>query len=306
MKKKALEWDLKTIILVLIIFIVMFYLTRNIATYFTDSGSSQTCLLSVIATSKTRGSPTDALGLECETQFVGDLKVRGTTTEQKKDYVMKQIADLNYECWMQFGEGKYDVFSGQQTQKTAHCFICSKFNMAGNSITSSEYIEFLKENNLGSKKSYYTFLYNGMIKEMENKGTEEEPELVPKSDKPSIFIKSMSFAKLESSKFWGIFFSAATSLATLNFDALMDYLYTNTEHTTFDELKQNEDYAIIYFQISDEYWKQTWLTKGGLHLIDKSLEQISFDYYEKRTPPARIMISNYSGIINLGCDMLQG
>ncbi|MFH2027596.1 MAG: hypothetical protein ABIJ08_00520 [Nanoarchaeota archaeon] len=299
MKKKAQMWDLKTIILLLIIMVILFYLTLNIAKVFTKSGSSQACLLSVIATSKTRGSPTDALSLECYTNFIGELK-------GDKPKIEKTLSELNYDCWLQFGEGKYDVFEGQFTSKAAHCFICSKFRVQ-EKITNQEYLDYIRKEYLTETgKSYYDFLYNGFLWNVDKDGAKL-------SQDPILFVQQLDFDKLEQASFLDSRFADVSAIATLDIDNMINYWFTDTAPIPFDSLEKNKDYSVIYFQISDEYWKQLWLIKGlarvASFLVDAAayaMIEKKFELYGGKIPPARIMVVPYENVANLNCDMLQG
>jgi len=303
MKKKAFTWDIKTIILILIIFIVLFYLTKGIAEYLVESGSSQTCLLSVIATANTRGSPTDTLGLECYTNFVGDMKAKGSKTKDKKDYIQRWLADLAYECWMQFGEGKYDVFEGNFFSKPAHCFICSKFNIDARTsnqlkgehiIKQEDFIEFIKENNLPSGRSYYDFLYGGMIIQ---------------SGKQKIFIGNMDLnpdlIKKAKETFMSLFEDKKSEVSE---EEMKEEFDESFEINEFDELKMlsgegKSGYAVMYYQVSRTYFMQHWINPLSQFLYGKITGTSTQD---KTVPPAYVFVVPYDQVTELQCDMLQG
>ncbi len=299
MNKKAFEWDIKTIILILIIFLILFNLTKGIASYFTESGSAQACLLSVQATTKTRGISN--LGLECYTNFAGDIKSTGSKTKDKKEYIQTEVADLAYECWMQFGEGNYDVFEGKFLSKPAHCFICSKFNI--NEITSSdissdpideqEFIQFLKDTNLPSGKSYYDFLSGGLMK---------------KSGESKIFISGVDYKpglKDTAVKFLKDIWNSVKRVFTE--EEIEEAVLKSIDVSSFNNLERldgngKSGYGVVYYQVSKSYIQQHILFGLGT----KAYEYLSDSDIENKIPPAYVIITPYDQITDLQCDMLQG
>ncbi len=299
MKSRKGFWDLQTIIIVLVVFIILFLLTNSIAEMFIHSGRATACLLSVKATASTRGTPTEALDLECFTNFVGKLKAKGSSKAEKKDYIMRWIADLMYEAWYQFGEGHYDVFSGSMAEKPAHCFISAKFKMAPDlAVTETEFLDFLKENHIKSKQStYFAFLDRGLIWDLDEQKT--------RRDMPVIIVKHMNFKYVgEDWADWAEYYlvRGTAKLTDLDIYGLYDIFMESFEIQQPDPAKlyQNEDYAIVFFQVSDYYWNQHWIKK----LIDAGAEALKV--YEKSVPPARVFIAKYSEVADLGCDVLQG
>jgi len=308
MNKKAQMDTFKILIISLVIFVLLFYLTNTVMKFFVTGGAEDACLLSVMATSKTRGTLTDALSLECHTNFYGDIKPDGLRENDKKEYMMREVAELMYSCWKQFGKGDFDAFPGKVTAKEAHCFICSKFNLnskTGLTIEKKEFIQFLHDKDKsGSKIGYYNFLQDGFLWEE----VQIEGQNPSRKEDPIIFVKKMTFNKLKETGFWGGFFARSQAFFTLNFDLLMDYLFTKTEPEELTELEYNQGpYAVVYFQISDEYWQQMWATKKALDKTSDVTEKI-FDttIYEERVPPSRILITRYETVKDLDCGMLQG
>ena len=125
---------------------------------------------------------------------------------------------------------------------------------------------------------------------------------------------SLDFSKLDDSSTLDNVFSYVSAPLTLNFDALMDYWLTQTNIVGEQRITYNSGpYAVVYFQVSDEYWKQLWVTKsaaylasGAVDLVDKAVFGDTLKLYQGKVPPARILITPYKGVVNLNCEELQG
>jgi hypothetical protein len=300
--RKSQFWDIKTIIILLVVFLVLFFLTKGIAQHYIDSGSSKICLLSVIAKSNTRGSPTDTISLECYTDFFGEIEPEGRTQKERDGYTMRQISSLLYECWMQFGEGEYDVFEGDMSDKAGHCFICSKFSVAGD-IAQQQLLDTLKKENIGkSGKTYYHFLYDGLF------WAEDRQNSVS----PILFVDELSLERLDSgSAIDGFFRSLKQGLEQgkeYSYEQVSDILLSAAEPESFDKIHGQQPYSVVYLQISNEYWKQLWITRMTGTLGEYLLRSvgINIDLIKDMPPPARIIIAKYDKIKDLGCEMLQG
>jgi len=317
--KKAQFMDLKTIILVLIIFIALFFITKGIAEWIIKSGSSQACLLSVIAAAKGRGGV--PFGLECETNFYGKIKIPMLSGDKAvKKTTMKFMADSMYECWEQFGEGHFDVFEGSFTTKDAHCFICTKFFLNPKNenveITSSDLLKFLKENHYSNKKMfYYDFLSDGLVRTGSNLDAT-----------PNLFIYEMDLSERDENNGWwssvtGFLSSISVSAQDMSIDEIKRYFRPSSVKTFAEDNEINPGtpkkdkiiwkneatnkeipYAVVFYQVSNQYFTQHWLFRGAKWAYDR----LTDNEREGVVPPARVLIAKYENIPNLGCEKLQG
>lgn len=284
--KKGFEFTLGNMILLLIVFVTLFFLTKSIAEGIEKKGSVQACLASVIAADKARGAI--PVSLQCKTNFYGKIKVRGSN---KKEKVEKMIADMLQECWYQFGQGNYNAFAGDLTTLTSHCFICAKFSLPdGMKIKEREFEEFLKTHSyMNSKKSYYEFIYDGLIKY---------------NLETNLFIESMDIKKITGQGGIEAFITGiSTLLATiadldLKFTKFRDLLFSKQEPKKFDSLVDDESYAVVYYQISNLFWKQIIVTRAFKRLLK----------LDTTKPPSKIFITKYKNVNTamLGCEILQG
>jgi len=293
LSKKAAVETLKVIIISLAIFLVLFYFTVGIGKLIiggggrTGEGDKLACLLSVKAVSSSRGSPLDAFNLQCNTNFYGDIVAKGNTEQDKRDSVNRVIAELMYDCWYEFGKGDFDVFMGKMFSEPIHCFICSKFRLGeakGLVVKEEDFLKFINgEDKIGTKIKYSEFL-DGAFLWTDNKET------------PSIFIKQIELDSnwLDAAVDW--YNNIGESVPAR--DTIKDEFTKYLKITPLDDktLGKGQDYAVVYYQPSDKYWEQWWVTKAIKKVRTGDIP----------TPPASIMVAKYDGIKDLNCGALQG
>jgi len=299
MNKRAAVETLKVVIIALAVFLVLFFFTVGFAKFFvvgggrTSEGDKLACLASVKAVSSARGSSIDVFNLQCDTNFYGDIKSKSRTQEDKGEDAKLVVAEMMYDCWYQFGQGKYDVFAGKMLETPSHCFICSKFKLADPEVVIKEedFIEFLKnEEKIGTKTKYYDFLKDGLIWE---RNKEDKSKI-----KQDVFVNNIKFdkgfittLKLLLVSIWEGITDRDKGPKTR--DELIDDFMPAFEVTGKDSLVKDTDYAIVFHQVSDFYWGQFWV----INIVGKN-----------DIPPASIMITEYSnlGYDGIGCGVLQG
>ena len=73
-------------------------------------------------------------------------------------------------------------------------------------------------------------------------------------------------------------------------------------HKPLDKIEKNKDYTVVFFQVSDQYWKDMWISK----LVGKSTSIITPSFLESSKPGAKVFLTEFENIENLGCEQLQG
>ena len=304
--KQGQFWDMKTIILMLVILVIMLFIAKGLYDLFIKQNPNA-CLLSVKATANTRGTPTDVFSLQCSTNFAGDFIAEGSSDDVKKKSLMLQTADLLETCWRQFGEGNYDVFSKSTLRKDAHCFVCSKFNLDKSrtdiSVTQAEFYQYLKDTPVeGTPKKYNDYLYQGLLTP---KDIDANNNVVSTGADPFIFIHKLDINYFADAGWIDKTVSTIEAIgsAAANWRALIDYwVFSSTKAESFPELQYNNGpYAVVYFQVSNQYLHNIWTVRLLQKLSDKTF---STDFY--KIPPAYVMITEYDRVRYLGCDALQG
>jgi len=334
--KKAQMKELKTIILLLVVFVVLFFLAKGIVEVIVRGGSTKACELSVQAAHYSRGGP--PVALQCETNFLyEDYKPKGKDNIKKKEQAMKTLMQLMYDCWDEFGQGQFNAFEGRLTEKSNHCFVCSKFGIKqGSGVTSSvdfteaEFRAALKKEDVPVQKiKYYDFLEEGLLIHPSvaqttiktNTNTLDDPNI-----QKTIFLKKLSLDKNQDDgkikTFIGVFaeivdafpdiFQGATSGSLVKAgEPLIDIIYNRfffvPELEPFDKLETNPSkgdnyYAVVFMQIEKSYIKQTWLGRVFGGLLDKT----DWEVFERTAPPAYVFVTKYDNLPNVGCEVLQG
>jgi hypothetical protein len=159
-KKAALvfSFNLKIIIGIIIIFILasLFALIYNMASRSIDETR---CKASVTAYAKLNSLPygdttADPANIECPTQFI--------TIEKQNPVEMKRdVANLMYDCWNNFGEGKLLLF--RQTDEK-FCVVCSVIDFEDRSTRLDRFATFLMQERIpnkradGTRPTYYDYI----------------------------------------------------------------------------------------------------------------------------------------------------
>ena len=179
MKKTAelTTQQLITIIILIVSFgVLLFFIFRlNLGG---DVTNKEICHNSVLMKSK---SKIGGSALDCRTNYIcisGGGKCEGFsatdtveidmggTDDDRKNRIMKAIADEMADCWWMFGEGKVD-YVGLDVKGTAiggiKCVLCSRIKFESSlktiSISSNELETFLLKNEKSKSVSYSSYLY---------------------------------------------------------------------------------------------------------------------------------------------------
>ncbi len=165
MKKKAVQVELKTLILVVIIAIVLFIFVSRMVDYFKKVNYEEFCRLNVIAAAKTKVVGKQLISLECEMQ-------RTKIEKETDDEIKQTIADSLVSCWKIFGQGNLTPFNQNIADFKLRnaCFICRKITF-DESLKNEDYKvigfdEWLKENDLPrTNTKYIDYLSHKLEKE---------------------------------------------------------------------------------------------------------------------------------------------
>ena len=99
-------------------------------------------------------------------------------------------------------------------------------------------------------------------------------------------------------------FTTPTKYAETTFFDYFDDV-TKKSVTPLNSLKhtENQEYAIVFFQISDEAWKEF-----GWGLIKKAFEDNTGNELIDKAPPSKVFLTKFENVNlkNLGCELLQG
>ena len=241
----------------------------------------KTCRLSVEAGSAIRGSPI-AVNRACET-FI-DREIGSA----KKDQALQRISDRLWECWYMNGEGKYHAFESREGTE-AHCFICSQFTLS-ESITENELLRFItKDQYQHEADTVRKFLNQGLLRWKGQELLAAEHVRLPKDeDRVQRMLSSIATdldpnipMALKPFAVWNIWFSAA-EIAPL-------------------ETLHKDTYAVLFYQVTPQYWRQTWEARAATAPFDsETLQAVT------RIPPAKVFITKLSTVADSSCEVLQG
>lgn len=298
--KKAEVSVLMYIILAIVVGVVVLKISQMLLVG-SECGAEdiRACRLSVITAGTTR--PLDQFNLACTTCFADSVEA-----EANKDKAMKRISNLLYECYYEFGEGQYDVFSAANTfagtpqssglADRAHCFVCSQFNlhkaMDGGSpdkkITVQELGAFLRKDHYSQEtRTVYEFLRPALLRKGDGSLNILPIQLAP-VDPGTLnqLVRSVFSTKI----ILGIPLSLAVTIAE-------DSMFQAGGSDVYgDMLKHSEDpYAVVFYQISNTQWAQIL---GQLSKVTGTSDQI--------VPPAKVVITPLDKVQDLNCQALQG
>lgn len=164
-----------TLVIVLASLFTIFLLLKKIGDVADDSAERTRCRNSVMAYAKLNRLPfgdqvADAADIDCPTQFV--------TIEKDTPVVMRrEVANMMYDCWNNYGEGKLQLFSAT-SQK--FCGICSVFQFEDKSVQLDGLSSFLMtekipgKNRAGVSPSYYDYIAG-------SSGVQTDPDVVDKA-----------------------------------------------------------------------------------------------------------------------------
>lgn len=120
-----------TLLLVLVAFVVVILLQRELFAQITDKGSDASCKTSIEAAARSKNLPSlrgigvPTIRLDCPRKNLTIKKsevVEGDKINQDKaDQI---IADAMLSCWKKIGAGKVDPFSNFNNKKVSYCLIC--------------------------------------------------------------------------------------------------------------------------------------------------------------------------------------
>ena len=158
MNKKAVQVELKTLILIVIVAIVLFIFVSKMVDYFKKANYEEFCRLNVIAAAKTKVVGKQTISLECEMQR--------TKIEKGTDDEIKQtIADSLVSCWRIFGQGNLSPFKQNIVDFKLQnaCFICRKITfddlLKNENYLVTNFDSWMKENNIpGTNTKYMDYL----------------------------------------------------------------------------------------------------------------------------------------------------
>lgn len=166
MNKKAVQVELKTLILIIIVAIVLFIFVSRMVDYFKKANYEEFCRLNVIAASKTKVIGKQLISLECEMQ-------RTKIEKSSDDEIKKTIADSLVSCWRIFGQGNLSPFRqniiGFGLRNA--CFICRKItfdeSLKNENYEVAGFDMWLNENNMpGTNTKYIDYLSYKVEKEV--------------------------------------------------------------------------------------------------------------------------------------------
>ncbi len=314
-------------------FVVLFGLANSIISIIKRSGTTKACELSVQAAHYSRGGP--PVTLQCDTNFLyEDYKPEGKDNIQKKDDAMLTLMQLMYDCWDQFGQGSFNAFEGRLTEKSNHCFICSKFGLKEGTtssvgFTEDEFRAALKNQDIPVQKiKYYDSIESGLLvlPSEAKKIVKKEKTLDDPNVKKTIFVETLSLNKngddgliggfigtsLEIIKAFPDVFKGATEGSwSASQEPLVDIIYnrfffvptlTNLNEIEINSKTNNNQYAVMFMQIEKSYIKQTWIGKFFGWALDKT----DWEIFESTAPPAFVFVTRYDNLPNVGCEVLQG
>ncbi|MDD5700262.1 MAG: hypothetical protein PHH00_03700 [Candidatus Nanoarchaeia archaeon] len=156
-----------TIIVLIVSFIVIlfFFFRLNLGA----TTNSEICHNSVVLKAKSVGISGD---LKCKTDYVcisgggtcADMNPTETVNvdSNSKDEIMNAIADKMADCWWMFGEGKMN-YGDKGIIGSGGCALCSVVafdeKASGNSITYSEFYNYLANTKKDEAQTYLVYLY---------------------------------------------------------------------------------------------------------------------------------------------------
>ncbi|MBU1705022.1 MAG: hypothetical protein KJ922_06685, partial [Nanoarchaeota archaeon] len=200
--KKAQEVEFKHIILLLVFFAVIIFVAKNLIVAIVVGGNPKACALSVQAAHYSRGGVPVALQCKTDYQFE-DYTPEGKDDPEKKKDSMQKLAQLMQTCWDEFGQGQYNAFEGRLSDKSTHCFICSKFSIkqqdSSVGFSETDFSTFLKKEDIPIQKiKYYDFLESGLLTDSDTavKALKDEKKTLDDPNiKKTIFVKELKLDK---------------------------------------------------------------------------------------------------------------
>ena len=282
--KKGVTSSLIAIILTVVVIGIIFILAPTlISGDRCNWGDAEFCRSSVIVATKTGLFTTETLqtNLGCETCFpkIEDM--------EEKEQAVNEIAEQVARCWWQFGEGKYHPFRGEVgLEKPAHCFVCSKFTLNPklngmdlmHQITSEDIIKEMKQQRVPTEqRTLYQATQKGIPVIY---GKEAVLLTTPKIASMDWIVDNFMPDHTGGIVRWLWDVDSTSQLAAL--------AYSNSQ-------KNENDYAIVYYQIADQYWREL-------------AEAIELEIPAINDAPSQVFIAPFNnlGSQDLGCEVLQG
>jgi len=178
MKKKGMMAStLGRLILILVIALILIVFIGKVTLFGKERSDVEICRLSVLAASKSKivGKPL-VESIQCETRDI-EINEKGIYKNNKKietfrnlgvsegksdaeNKIKNLIANELYNCWYQFGEGKFNVFDDWNGQ-TIKCFLCSDINFKEiySTFPSIDLTEFMAETKIpNTDKTYFQYI----------------------------------------------------------------------------------------------------------------------------------------------------
>lgn len=173
MKKAMTEKTLITVLIFIVAFFVVGFITLKIIDVLTGKGDTESCRLSVLVADK---SPVETT-LSCSRKqivlypdyYTVDGDKQKYTSEDYAIAVKYVLANEMKECWYKMGEGKVDPFTASLLTYDAACFICSHISFENPAVNDiGNLYEFLQETKVPASVSQLTDItyYEAMYDEM--------------------------------------------------------------------------------------------------------------------------------------------
>ncbi|MFH1064249.1 MAG: hypothetical protein V1729_04170 [Candidatus Woesearchaeota archaeon] len=161
LKKKALgNFTMPLVVIVgMVTLVLLLILFKQIADGAEEHAMDSRCKASVTAYAKIKNLPIgdvkgDAADIDCPTKFV--------TIEKSTPLSMRrEVADLMYQCWYNYGEGKLRLFSAKDTK---FCAVCSVFQFEDKSTQLDRMVSFLMSERIpsrladGTRPTYFEYI----------------------------------------------------------------------------------------------------------------------------------------------------
>ncbi|MBI1970105.1 hypothetical protein HYS48_05400 [Candidatus Woesearchaeota archaeon] len=300
-------WEIAaTLALAVIVAVALVAFVTKILPKDCDQADLQLCRASV----QLKSAAAQMTDLNCETCYRDDI-----ARLEKKEQVMNAVSDAFYECWYMFGEGQYHAFEGEVTDKVAHCFICSKFQMpktfdgstSEKRIQAPELPQFMRSDKYKNAEGFvYDFVEKGFI---EVRG---EKKLLFKQLKFPKTADEVVLDRLKDSlQFPGPGIPTIPELSTtLLMHAIFAYSLEDysSEYNNLLYSKRSgvdNDFVVLYYQFSEYFLKQLPLVQVMGSVVG---EGALANAVQKATqvPPGYVFLTRFSDVQNLGCEVLQG
>jgi hypothetical protein len=237
--KRALSKTLAEVLIgVVIVIIVLGFVLRG-TVFATEKASVATCSQSVFTIDTAAEVRFDLEAhLNCPTVFHGELKAKGENTQEKEQFVMREIANQMITAWKTFGEGTKNTFQrkGPFADKS-HCMVWAEFELSEEFKVTHDKFENFMEHQDEQGMSAFDYMKDGLPPGNYGKKSFFIQKGIKKED---AFELSESFNELEGGTPYSIIFYAVPGNA-LTFAGIQLYQYDEQSSAIF--ITATEDIA---------------------------------------------------------------